>query len=436
MILLLYNLVFFVAFLLYSPFLYVKQRRRGGVTKAYWQRFGRFTAAEKADLAGLDGPVWIHACSVGETVAALSFIRRWLEREPEARIVLSTTTTTGHALAAAKKPESVRLIYCPIDFYFFVRATLRAVRPALLVIFEVEIWPNLILQAQARGIPLALANGRMSDRSARGYAKNGWLFHRLFRAFAVLCMQSREDSERVRRVAGTEANVHTCNTMKFDQVPDQNRGEEVAAAVRAELDRAFGPGERLVFVAGSTHPGEEELMADTLRELRPEIPGLRLVLVPRHVERTPDVEAVLEERGLTYRLLRNDSGAAAGPVDVLLVNTTGELMNYYAAADVAYVGKSLAGNEGGHNIIEPAIFGKAILHGANMQNFRDVARIFREAGAVREVADTADFAPALRELLLDGTARTELARRSRAVVDSQRGAIDHTLDLVLPLKRS
>lgn len=436
MILFLYNLVFFVAFLLYSPFLYVKQKRRGGVTKEYWQRFGRFTAAEKTELASLDHPVWIHACSVGETVAALTFIRRWLEREPQARIVLSTTTTTGHALAAAKKPASVRLIYCPIDFYCFVRAALSAVRPSLLVIFEVEIWPNLILQAQARGIPLALANGRMSDKSAQGYTKHSWLFRRLFRAFAVLCMQTREDSERVRRVAGPEANVHTCNTMKFDQVPDQKRGEAADQAVRAELDRAFGPGERLVFVAGSTHGGEEELMADTVRGLRADIPALRLVLVPRHVERTPDVEAVLKQRGLSYRLLRNDPGTATGPVDVLLVNTTGELMNYYAAADVTYVGKSLAGNEGGHNIIEPAIFGKAILHGANMQNFRDVARIFREAEAAVEVADDADFAPALRALLLDKGARTELARRSRAVVDSQRGAIDHTLDLVLPLARS
>jgi 3-deoxy-D-manno-octulosonic-acid transferase len=224
--------------------------------------------------------------------------------------------------------------------------------------------------------------------------------------------------------------------MKFDQVPDQQRGEAADQAVRAELDRAFGTGERLVFVAGSTHGGEEELMADTLRELRAEIPAIRLVLVPRHVERTPDVEAVLKERGLTYRLLRNDPGTTTGPVDVLLVNTTGELMNYYAAADVTYVGKSLAGNEGGHNIIEPAIFGKAILHGANMQNFRDVARIFREAEAAVEVAADADFAPALRRLLTDATARAELARRSRAVVDSQRGAIDHTLDLVLPLPRS
>jgi len=436
MILFLYNALFAVAFLLYLPIMLLKLRRRGGVTREYWQRFGRFTATEKADLASLVKPVWIHACSVGETVAALTFIRRWQEREPETQFVLSTTTTTGHALAAKKKPESVRLIYCPLDFYFFVRATLRAVRPALLVIFEVEIWPNLILLSQARGIPLALANGRMSDNSSRGYAKHRWLFHRLFEAFSSLCVQSQDDAVRVRRVLGADAEVHACNTMKFDQVPDSNQDAGASQAVQAELDRAFGPAERLIFVAGSTHGGEEELMADTVRDLRAEIPSLRMVLVPRHVERTPEVEAVLKARGLSYRLLKDDTSGTTDPVDVLVVNTTGELMNYYAAADVVFVGKSLGGNEGGHNIIEPAIFGKAIVHGVNMQNFRDVARIFREANAAVELAKDADLAPELRRLLTDEAARAELAQRSRGVVESQRGAIDHTLDLVIPLHRS
>jgi 3-deoxy-D-manno-octulosonic-acid transferase len=177
-------------------------------------------------------------------------------------------------------------------------------------------------------------------------------------------------------------------------------------------------------------------MADTVRELRRDIPALRMVLVPRHVERTPEVEAVLKARGLSYRLLKDDPSGGAEPVDVLIVNTTGELMNYYAAAGVVFVGKSLGGNEGGHNIIEPAIFGKAILHGSNMQNFRDVARIFREANAAVEVAADADFAPALRDLLTDAGQREALAQRSRAVVEEQRGAIDRTLDLVTPLRRS
>jgi 3-deoxy-D-manno-octulosonic-acid transferase len=432
MILFLYNVVFAVAFVLYLPFMYLKLRRRGGVTKEYWQRFGRFTTEEKARLAKLSGPVWIHACSVGETVAALTFIRRWQEREPDVQIVLSTTTTTGHALAAKKKPESVELIYCPIDFYFFVRATLNAVKPSLIVIFEVEIWPNLILQSKSRGIPLALANGRMSDKSSRGYAKHRWLFRKLFGAFSTLCVQSQDDAERVRRVL--DADVHVCNTMKFDQIPDTNQDETGAQAIQTELDRAFGTDERLVFVAGSTHGGEEELMADTVRDLRQDIPALRMVLVPRHVERRPEVEAALKERGLSYRLLKDDPSGGTEPVDVLIVNTTGELMNYYAAADVVFVGKSLGGNEGGHNIIEPAIFGKAILHGVNMQNFRDVARIFREAEAAIEVADDAGFAPALRTLLTDASKRDTLAQRSRAVVEEQRGAIDRTLDLVTPLR--
>jgi len=223
--------------------------------------------------------------------------------------------------------------------------------------------------------------------------------------------------------------VTVCNTMKFDQIPDAEGADKTSL-----FDDVFGSGERLVFCAGSTHPGEETMVCDALCSIQRDTPHVHMVLVPRHHERCAEVEQVLVDHGLSFRLLvpRVGREEPQGPVAVLLVNTTGELMNFYAASDVAYVGKSLAGNEGGHNIIEPAIFGKAILHGDNMQNFRAVAAIFREAEAAMEVTSEAEFCEALRDLLADPAQRSALGARARAVVERCRGAIDRTLDRIEP----
>jgi len=434
MALFLYNLLLPLVMLLYLPAFTLKMLRRGGGWRHLGERFGCFSAGQLAALRQLRAPVWVHAVSVGEVVAALEFIRRWRARRPELEIVLSVTTTTGHATARSRLPEGVRLIYCPLDFLGTVRRVLRLVRPRLLVIFEVEIWPNLIAAAARSGARVALVNGRMSDRSARGYRRFAWFFRPLFRRFALLCVQSEEDAARLRAAAGANAPVHVCNTMKFDQTPDQAQRDAAA-----DLDAAFGPGPRLLFTAGSTHPGEEAAVAEACRLLKPDFPQLKLVLVPRHHERAAQAAAALREHGLACRLLKSDPAIVDAPpaaADALLVNTTGDLMRFYGVADVAFVGKSFAGNHGGHNIIEPAIFGKPVLHGPNLENFRLVAEIFRRADASLEVADAAGLAAALRRLLADPEARHAYGRRARAVVDQQRGAIARTLDLLERLDTS
>ncbi len=423
--LLVYNLLFPFAFVLYLPVFVMKLIRRGGYARDFAERFGVYGRAKKAALRALDRPVWVHAVSVGEAVAALSFIRRWQERRPDLSFVLSTTTTTGHALAAKKLPEGVCLIYCPLDFYPSVARALRLVGPRMLVIFEVEFWPNLVSLSVRSGAPVVLANGRMSDRSAAGYAKHSWFFGDLFSRFSVFCMQSDEDANRVSRVVGDRVPVRACSTMKFDQIPDTSGADRAAL-----FEHVFGADARLVWVAGSTHPGEEALVCEVFKALQADFPQLKLVLVPRHVERTAEVEKVLDAQGLTYRLLVASDAAPAGETgaDVLLVNTTGELMAFYSIADVVFVGKSLAGNEGGHNIIEPAIFGKAIVHGSAMQNFRLVASMFRDREAAVEAATDDALAPALRGLLADPQARADLGQRARRLVDDSRGAINRTLD--------
>lgn len=424
---LLYNLILPFAFLLYLPYYLCHIIHRGGLTREYWQRFGIFGRALKAHLRALKAPVWIHAVSVGESVAALTFIKAWQRRHPEDDIVFSCSTATAHETIQKKNLPGVTLIYCPIDFHWAVCHALRLIHPKALVIFEVEIWPNLILQAAKRGVKVCLVNGRMSDKSSRGYAKWSGVFKPIFNAFAVICVQTAEDATRVERVIGPSPHIKVCDTMKFDQVPDMN-----AADVGPVLERCFGPEERLTFVAGSTHPGEEELLCDAFLGLKQDFPQLRMVLVPRHCERTPEVVELLRAKGLTYALLKPREGDPPHPtgVNVLIVNTTGELMNFYGAADVAYVGKSMAGQTGGHNIIEPAIFGKAILHGPHMENFRAVAAIFRERRAAIEVPEDKAFANALRALLADASERAALGERARKTVERYHGAIERTLDAI------
>ncbi len=433
-VLILYNLMFPLLFLIYSPLFISKLLRRGGCRQNFGERFGIFSRRQRECLTRMPTPpVWIHAVSVGEVVAACSFIQRWQARDPNACFVLSTTTTTGHAMALKKKPTAVPLIYCPLDFHPFVQRALNLIRPSRLVIFEVEIWPNLISLAARRQIPVALVNGRLSDRSATGYARHRWLFAALFARIKLFCMQSATDAERVRRVVGNRSPVHVCNTMKFDQMPDPDTTD-----ISTLLNTVFGPAPRLVWCAGSTHANEEALIADVFQDLRTACPELKLVLVPRHHERTAEIVQILNQRNLAYRLLQptaiddssNNGKTTTAGSDILLVNTTGELMNFFRACDIAYVGKSLAGNHGGHNIIEPAIFAKPIVHGVNMENFRLVVELFRQRNASLEVPNDAELEPAIRQLCHDRNLRDELGKRARQVVDEGRGAIDRTIDIL------
>lgn len=432
--LVLYTLLFPLAFLLYLPIFVLKLIRRGGWREGFSERFGWFSPTKRQALEQLSQPIWIHAVSVGEVNAALTLIHRWTEREPDRQFVLSTTTTTGQALARRRAPENVTPIYFPLDFYPCTRAALNRVKPAMLVLFEVEIWPAMIVLARARNIPVTTANSRLSDHSAAGYRRHRWLFANLFRLLRPICVQSEEDARRMRDIIGETTDIHVCNTMKFDQVPDQD-----AQLPNTLLNRAFGDGPRLIFTAASTHPGEEAIILQVWRELTESVAHLCLILVPRHAERTAEVENLLREKGgqwnrLSSLLKAEKTGEPASPTaaaPILLVDTTGDLMSLLAVSDVVFVGKSLSPNHGGHNTIEPAIFGRAVVHGPNMENFRLVTEIFQQRQAVLEVADAAELTRSLRDLLNYPEKRQKLGDAARATVEANRGATDRTIDLFL-----
>ena len=424
----LYSILFPLLILFYLPFYAVHCIRRGGLTKDFWERFGIFPAATKARLKALKAPVWIHAVSVGEAIEALSFIQAWRARDPQIEIVFSCGTSTGFATATKKLPPDVVAIYCPLDICWMIWHTLNLVRPRLLAILEVEIWPQLIMQSHRRGLPVVLVNGRLSDKSSAGYARWGFVFRKIFRAFSALCMQTPEDQARLERVIGPDARIHTVGTVKFDQVPDRT-----GADVATPLAEAFGTEKHPLFCVGSTHEGEEEVICDAFLGLRQAHPEWRMVLVPRHVERASAVVKILQSRNLAWRSVQPVEGATpAEPntAEVLLVNTTGQLMNYYQASDICFVGKSLDSQNGGHNIIEPAIFGKAIIYGPHMENFRQVHEIFQTENSALSFASNAELLPTLLRLAENDALRNELGAHARATVEKHRGAIAKTLEII------
>ena len=284
-----YNLFLPLGFLFFLPELILKYHRRGGWKSTFGERFARF-GNRKAELKGFRGAIWIHAVSVGETVVALSLIRRYSQRYPEQKFIISTTTTTGQDVARSKCPKNTAVIFCPIDFPWMVRRSLKLLEPAKLVIFETEIWPNLISIAAKRNIPVVLVNARMSDHSAKGYRRFGKLFFApLLRKFSLILTQSEVDCERFLSVS-PKANVRVGGNMKFDQQIPELPAENV-------LHSYFGSDpENVLLLGASTHPGEEELLTDCFLRLKEKYPELKLTLVPRHAERGDDVAAMLAEK--------------------------------------------------------------------------------------------------------------------------------------------
>ena len=414
-----YNLFFPLGFLFFVPGLYLKYRNRPGWKGTFSERFGHFSSERRRELEAFHGAVWVHAVSVGEAVVALSLVRAYLKRCPERKFVISTTTTTGQELVRRQLPEGCAAIFCPIDFLWMVRRTLQVVKPSMLVIFETEIWPNMVVESRRKGIPVVLVNGRMSDHSARGYRRARIFFGPLLRKFNLLSVQSEADAERYRMVS-PHANVVVSGNLKFDQKVPENLPP-------AQFEDYFGAGPHRIVLAASTHSGEEDLIAETFLRLRDEFPDLRLVLVPRHAERGAEIAEMLRARGLRFAR-RSEQKSAPEPVEVLLADTTGEMLKWMNGADLVIMGKSLAGHDEGHNLIEPALLDKAIVTGHVLRNFRFILKVLLQENAVAAVTSDAELEPVLRKLLNDDALRRDLGRRAGTAIRRHAGATERTID--------
>lgn len=412
-----YRLFFPLVFLFFLPGLIVKLIRRGGWKKTYAERFGIFSRERRAELEAWRGAVWIHAVSVGETNLALTLLKAWNTAAPGHRFVLSTTTTTGQEIARNKAPENVKVIFCPIDFIGAVRSTLNLLQPSGLVIFETELWPELIFSARSRGVRLALVNTRISDKSFGGYRRFRVFFAPVLAAFDRICVQTRLDAERVAAIAPRlKVRAEVCGNIKFDQAPP--------AGDRFDYASFFGR-PSTVILGCSTHAPEEQLILNAYRSLHREFPETSLVLVPRHAERGAEIEKQILAAGFTG--FRRSTQQGTKHPDVLLADTTGELPGFIRSADLVIMGKTLCGNDEGQNIIEPAVMGKAVICGPKLRNFRQALEALVKGNAVCRLNGDAELPDAMRRLLSDPEKRFSLGEHARAIMLENKGALRKTV---------
>ncbi|MBI3625830.1 MAG: 3-deoxy-D-manno-octulosonic acid transferase [Candidatus Rokubacteria bacterium] len=365
---------------------------------------------------------WIHAVSVGEVMAALPLIDALRRRWPYLHPVVSTVTPTGAKVARERLGPEVTHFYFPLDFPGPVHRVLAGVRPRFFIAMETELWPNFLRALRARGVPAMIANGRISDRSFRRYRLVRPFMHRILDGITVFGMQSAEDARRIISLGAPPERVIVTGNLKTDVPPSEAGGD-------ALWRRLLGlTGEELVWVAGSTHRGEEELLLEGFDGLKRRHPSLVLVIAPRHPERVPEVERLIRARGhasVRRTALPRDRNRNA----IIVLDTVGELAQLYQLAEVVFVGGSLV-PAGGHNMLEPALRRKPVVFGPHTTNFRDGTELLMKAGAARVVRDGRDLANILDQLLRDPGLRASMGEAAFEAVAGRQGALRHTLELI------
>lgn len=426
---LLYNILFGVFFVLSSPYYFLRMARRGSWQEGFGQRFGKYSAKFKQAITNRN-VLWMHAVSVGEVNVCTQIIKALEPRMPNLKIVVSTTTTTGMGELQRKLPNHISKIYYPLDFRSSVSKALSVVRPEAIVLVEAEIWPNFVWRARDLGIPLFLVNARLSDRSYPRYRALKFLFGRLFASFTGVGAQDEAGAAKLVQLGCRAEAVQVIGSLKYDAAKlDERRNLNVPGM----LEKLGVPVGSRILVGGSTHAGEESVLAEKYLRLRQRFPDLFLVLVPRHFERSRDVGRELQGKGLRV-VYRNEIGAntkyRTGEVDCLLVNTTGELKYFYEHATVIFIGKSLTA-QGGQNPIEPGALAKAMVFGPNMQNFREVAPKFVERGGAIQVRNADELEQAIGDLLHDEARRQTVGQNALKVVQENLGAVERTVDMII-----
>jgi 3-deoxy-D-manno-octulosonic-acid transferase len=422
MIRLLYNLLFPFALLFFLPGYVVKMLRRGNYREKFGQRLGFYDPATRATLTASHW-TWLHAVSVGEVMIALKLAAKMKGHKPDLRIALTTTTTTGFALARRQAPEWIEVLYAPLDFWPIMRRAFALIRPRRIVLVEAEVWPNLSALAQQRKIPLALVNARLSPRSERRFRRFRWFVRPYFQKLDLVCVPEENDLARWQSLGVGHDRIRRVGSIKFD--PDD-------VALRPEMPRAVLDGlgidpEQPILLGGSTHLGEEKILGKIFQRLRLEFPALFLIIAPRHVERTREIADQLQALGV--QSMRRSEVATAAATDCLLLDTTGELRDWYSVATIVFIGKSLTAR-GGQNPVEAIVADRPVSFGPHMENFAALAQALVAAGGALQSSDESSLARTLGDLLRDASARERLARQARAVLDAHRGATDRTAQLL------
>ncbi len=410
-----YDIALFLGLLVYLPVYAL----RGRVGPHILMRLGFFPADQFEALKDRK-VVWLHAVSVGEARAAESVLRLMRQRWPDTRRVISTVTPTGYQILRHIAEKDETICYAPVDLSFVVRRFLAEIRPSLLVIFETELWPNLIRLSRARGARVVIVNGRISNRSLGRYGRMPWFWRRLLKDVALFCMQTDEAAERIKTLGAWYRDVAVTGNIKFDVSADAREPSFADALKRTAANR-------ILWIAGSTHDNEEETILRLYKSLRKDFSRLRLLIAPRHLERLDKIRRTIRLEGLDSLLL--SQAAEIQGSAVLLLDTIGDLSATYQFGDIVFIGGSLV-KRGGHNPIEPAVYGKAILFGSHMANFKEIRDRFLADGAAIEVKSPQEMEFAMRRLLSSRQVRAALGARARQLIEKNRGAAARTMDFM------
>ena len=422
------NTVYLLLLAVLSPFIAWRIVRHGRYRRGIVEKlFGRLSQSHDGREV-----VWFHAVSVGEVIQLQKVVDEFrLQTADRFRVLVSTSTDTGFDLALKRFPDC-QVTWFPLDFSWAVRKALRSVQPSMVVLMELELWPNFLAECQRRQIPVSVINARMSERSHRGYSRIRSLMAPLFGRLALVAVQSQSNAVRLQFLGVSQDRLHVTGSIKFDGVAT-DRGNPATEGLR----KLFGLSHaETVFVAGSTQEPEELLALRTWLECRKEHPSLRLILVPRHRERFDEVAKLVRDAGVVVArrsLLETSNRPTADAV--ILLDTIGELSACWGLADIAFVGGSF-GNRGGQNMIEPAAIGAAVLFGPNTWNFRDVVQTFKEANACVQLDSPEELTTAVARLLADPTERQTLGAAARNAVKSNSGATANTATLLAEIPDS
>lgn len=424
-----YDFIFFIFSLIYLP-IYLLE---GKFHRGFSARLGKGIL----DLE-LNQPIWIHAVSVGEAKSIKQLVEGLKKDFAQKKLVISTVTATGNKIIKGYAQKEDYVTYLPLDFSFIVNKVINKIDPSLFILAETELWPNLIRALYRKRIPVVIVNARISDRSFQGYRVFKFLIKPILEKINLFCCQTELDARRLIALGAPKDKVKVTGNMKFDNLDYRDSGREnIETRKRLCLDCRDK-----FWVAGSTHSGEEEIILDAYKELLVKFPGLRLLIAPRHPERAKDIAKIINKYGFEYIFISSLSEVTSlrrqapqkSEVTVFILDTIGELVWFYAAADIVFVGGSLV-KKGGHNILEPAVLAKPILSGPHMFNFRDIKDIFLEKNALILVHDKDELREKIKYLLASPEAISGLVLRAKEIILFNQGATKRNLEAIRELSK-
>lgn len=423
-----YNLILYLITLLFAPLLLILLIIRKKYRKGFFQKCGLLPWKDMTQALACR-PIWIHAVSVGEVMAAIPLIKEIKSRFPRQPVFLSTITATGNLTAQRNVKGIDRVIFFPFDYPLIVRWFVAKINPLVFITIETEIWPNFLRELSRHAIPAIMISGRISRHSFRNYFLFRFFFKKVLANISSFCMQSQLDASRIVTMGANPAKVIITGNIKFDQqIPAITFDEKEALYRNLHLKK-----DQKIFIAGSTHAGEEEIILDVYQALKKESPDLVLLLAPRHPERFDEVAAIIRQKEIHFtRKTALTAACKENPHEVILLDTIGELAKIYSIGSIIFIGGSLV-PIGGHNALEPAVFKKAVLFGPHMSNFSEISKILTKNKGALQIHSQDEFIQQVTALLKDKDLRESLGASAFQVIKENSGAVKKSMEILRPI---